>query len=273
MSLALPEEGSVVVDRLRLHYRVEGVPGAPWLVFANSLMTDLGLWDAQASSFAPSHRILRYDQRGHGRSSVPVGPCTFPRLVDDLTALLDHLAIPKASVIGISMGGVTALGLAARYSKRVERVAICDCQPRSSTDGAAAWDERIRVAEAGGMDALVEPTIRRWFTAPTVDRAEPALAPIRRMITETPKNGFIRAARALQDYDFSAYPAALRCPALFVAGEYDPPLNAVRLMAEAAPDSRHVAISDAGHLPNVEQPAAFNSALASFLAIPVDPEV
>lgn len=269
MSVALADEGTVAIDDVRLHYRIEGTPGAPWLVFANSLLTDLGLWDAQVGAFAQTHRILRYDQRGHGRSSVPVGACTFPRLVEDLADLLDHLAIGRASVVGISMGGVTALGLAARHPDRVERVAICDCQPRSSADGAAAWAERIRCAEEGGMEALVEPTIRRWFTATTVQRAEPSLAPIRRMIAETPKDGFVRAARALQDYDFGTYPAALRCPALFLAGEGDPPLPAVRHMAEAAPHGRHVAISDAGHLPNVERPGPFNAALASFLSNPV----
>lgn len=271
MHSAMPEEGTMAIDDVRLRYRIEGRPGAPWLVFVNSLMTDLDLWAAQVAAFDATHRTLRYDQRGHGRSTVPSGPCTFPRLVEDLVGVMDGLGVSAASVVGISMGGVTALGLAARHPKRVERVAICDCQPRSSAAGAAAWDERIRIAEAGGMAALVEPTIRRWFTAPVVAGGEPDLEPIRRMIGQTPVDGFVRAARALQDYDFGAYPAALACPALFVAGEEDSPLQAIRQMAEVAPDGRCVAIPDAGHLPNVEQPDAFNAALASLLSTPVPP--
>lgn len=255
------------VDDVRLRYRIEGSADRPWLVLSNSLMTDLTLWDRQVDALAASFRILRYDQRGHGGSSVPGADCTFPRLVDDLKALLDHLEIGSACVAGVSMGGVTALGLAARYPERVTRVAVCDCQSRSTAAGTAAWDERIAVAEAGGMAALVEPTIGRWFTAATIQENRDDVSAVRRMIGATPVDGFIRAARALQDYDFGGYPAALTCPALFLVGEADAALPAtMRGMADAASDARYEVIAQAGHLPNVEQPRAFNTALAAFLA-------
>lgn len=266
MSSSSGTTGTLAVDDVRLRFRIDGREGAPWLVFSNSLMTDLALWDGQVEIFADRFRILRYDQRGHGGSSVPDGDCTFPRLVDDLAALLDHVGASTATVVGISMGGVTALGLAARYGERVGRVAICDCQVRSTPAGAAAWDERIAIAKADGMAALVEPTVRRWFTGPTVESGLPGLAPVRRMIQDTPVDGFIRAARALQSYDFGPYPAALRCPALFLVGEADATLpEAMRGMADAAPDARYGSIAGAGHLPNVERPEAFNTALSDFL--------
>lgn len=264
---AAPDGGILDVDDVRLRYRIDGSGERPWLVLCNSLMTDLTLWEQQVDVFAESFRVLRYDQRGHGGSSVPSADCTFPRLVDDLKALLDHLAIGSACVAGVSMGGVTALGLSARHPERVARVAVCDCQSRSTAAGAVAWDERIAVAEAGGMAALVEPTIGRWFTPPTVAENGAGVSAVRRMIGATPIEGFVRAARALQDYDFASYPAALTCPVLFLVGETDAALPAaMRGMADAAANARYQVIPKAGHLPNIEQPHAFNVALAAFLA-------
>jgi 3-oxoadipate enol-lactonase len=164
---------------------------------------------------------------------------------------------------------VTALGLAARYPARVARVAICDCQPASSPAGAAAWDQRVQVARAGGMAALVEPTITRWFRPEAVQENTQAIRRVRAMIAATPLDGFVRASRALQNYDFRPDLAALAaggCPVAFVVGAQDGVLpEAMRAMATACPGATFTAIPDAGHLPNVEQPARFNVALASLL--------
>lgn len=257
---------AVTVDGVVLRCRVDGPEGAPWIAFSNSLMTDLSLWDRQAASFSGRYRVLRYDQRGHGGSSVPDADCRFDRLVGDLVALFDHFDIPRAAVAGVSMGGVTALGFAARCPERVAGVAVCDCQGGSTAAGAAAWDERIALARAGGMAALVEPTVRRWFTPASVEAGGPGVASVRRMIGATPLDGLVRGARALQHYDFRDCPAALRCPALFLAGAEDGALpDALRGMAEAAPDAVFTAVPGAGHLPNVERPAAFDAALAGLL--------
>lgn len=266
MTVSSPADQFVAIDDVTLRCRVDGTAGQPWLVFSNSLMTDLTLWDDQVAAFGAAFRILRYDQRGHGGSTVPAGPCTFPRLVDDLAALLDHFAIRTANVVGVSMGGVTALGLAARHPDRVARVAICDCQSASSPAGAAAWDERIALTDAGAMAPLVEPTITRWFLPETLAAGIPNADRVRGMIASTPRDGFVRAARALQDYDFGAYPAALRCPAAFLVGAGDGALpDAMARMAASANGARFATIPGAGHLPNVEQPARFNAELATLL--------
>ena len=253
----------------RLRCRLDGQPGAPWLVFSNSLMTDLTLWDDQVAAFGTRYRILRYDQRGHGLSSVPEAACTFPQLVGDLAALLDHFDIARASVVGVSMGGVTALGLAALHPGRVARAAICDCQSGSTPAGAAAWDERIALTEPGGMAALVEPTVTRWFLPASVAAGGPAPDRVRKMIADTPHQGFVRGARALQDYDFRDFPARLTCPAAFIVGAGDGALPEVmRKMADATSLATFTAIPDSGHLPNIEQPERFNEALAALLATP-----
>lgn len=264
-----PGSGQVAVNGIGLRCRLDGPPGAPWLVFSNSLMTGLDLWDAQVQHFANRFRILRYDQRGHGSSAVPSGDCSFEALADDLAALLEHFGATAATVVGVSMGGVTALALAARHPARVALIAACDCQPASTQAGAAAWDERIALAQADGMAALVEPTVARWFQPGFVRRDPPALGCVRAGIAATPLQGFVRAARALQRYDLRPALPALRLPAAFIVGEDDGALpGAVRAMADACPGASFTAIPDAGHLPNVEQPAAFNAALSALLAIP-----
>jgi 3-oxoadipate enol-lactonase len=259
----------VTVDGIGLRVRIDGPEGAPWLVFSNSLMTDLSLWDDQVAAFGDRYRILRYDQRGHGGSAVPPGNCSFDRLVDDFAAVLAHFDVTGATIVGVSMGGVTALGLASRHPKRAARVLLCDCQPISTPAGAAAWDERFELVRNGGMAALVEPTIARWFRPAAVQANTGAVSRVRAMIGGMTPDGFMRAGRALQDYDFRSDLAALAhraCPVACVVGAHDGVLpDAVRAMAATCPGATFTAIADAGHLPNIEQPAAFNEALTTLL--------
>ena len=256
----------VTIDGQALHCRVDGKPGAPWLVFSNSLMTNLALWDDQVATFGDRYRILRYDQRGHGGSAVPPGDCNFDRLVDDLGALLAHFDITGAALVGVSMGGVTALGTAARYPARVSRVAISDCQAVSSPANAAAWEGRFALVRESGMAALVEPTISRWFAPATLQANDPVIARVRAMVQGTTQDGFFRAARALQSYDFSADLAALACPIAFIAGAHDGVMpDAMRAMATTRPGAAFTVIQHAGHLPCIEQPGPFNAALTTLL--------
>ncbi len=265
---------TVTIDGIGLNCRLDGPEGAPWLVFSNSLMTDLSLWDAQVAAFAGQYRILRYDQRGHGGSAVPPGDCHFDTLSDDLAALMAHFGVTDATVVGVSMGGVTTLGLAARHPDLVARVAICDCQPVSNPAGAAAWDERIAIARDGGMAKLAGATTGRWFRPDTLAANPPTVDQVRTMIATTPVDGFVRAARALQNYDYRPHLAALTIPTLFVVGENDAALpQAMRGMADACPGSTLTVIPNCGHIPNVERPDTFNAALTALLAIPPWPEL
>ncbi len=262
----------ITLNGQALNVWVEGPDGADWLVFSNSLITDLLLWDGQVAAFGASHRILRYDARGHGGSAVPDADCDFDTLVADLAGLMQHLGIADATVCGVSMGGVTTLGLAARYPGLVRRVAICDCQPASAAAGAAAWDERIALAREGGMAALVEPTAARWLRPETVAANGPAVAAVRRMVGRTKREGFVRAVRALQNYNFAPELAALAgrgCPTAFMAGAQDAASpQAARAMADACPGATLTLVPECGHLPNLERPAEFNVALAALLATP-----
>jgi 3-oxoadipate enol-lactonase len=260
---------SDVTVRLRglyFHCALSGRPGAPWLVFSNSLMTNLAMWNRQERAFRDSYRILRYDQRGHGTTQTPGAACTFDELSDDLEALCERFQIEHAVVIGVSLGGVTALRLAQRYPTRVAGMVACDCRWFSPTTAKEVWDDRIREAYDDGMSALVEPTIARWFRPPFVERNGPGLDDVRRMIRSTPVAGFISCARALQSFDVRTDFASISAPTCFLVGDCDGVLPTVmREMHRGLPGSTFIQIAEAGHLPNIEQPATVNHAIQAFL--------
>src|SRR6516225_7865879 len=139
----------IKANGISINYHVDGPDGAPWLVLSNSLATNLAMWDDQA--------------RGHGATEAPAGRYTFELLIADALALMDALAIRKAHFGGLSMGGATALGLAQKHPHRLDRVIVCDSPCQSTPTSSQQWEERIVVAQKQGMEALVEPTIARWF--------------------------------------------------------------------------------------------------------------
>ena len=252
---------------LRFRCRLDGPEGAPWIVFSNSLLTDLTLWDAQVAALSGRFRILRYDQRGHGGTEVPQGPTNFDQLAADAEALMAQVGAERATFVGVSMGAATGLLLAARAPGRVSALIASDGQAGTAPGGAEAWQERIDAAAKDGMEAIVEPTLRRWFSPASLEARNPAIERVRGMIRGTPEGGFVACVRALQSYDLRAGLPHLPQPVLLVAGATDGAMpQTMRRMAEVIPDARYVEIPEAGHLPCVERPDAFNAAVEAFLA-------
>ena len=252
---------------ITINYTVDGDAG-DWLVLSNSLATSLSMWDAQAREFAGSFRVLRYDQRGHGKTDAPSGRYSFDTLIADALALMDALRIERANFCGLSMGGATALGLAQRRPDRVARAIVCDSGCASTPQSAQQWEERIAVAQQGGMEPLVEPTVARWFPSDIVAKNPPYLDTVRAMIRTTPVNGFIGCAAALADHDFRSAAATTRPSVLFLAGEKDAGgavPAAMKSLQQALPGSRYVELAGAGHISNLDDPAGFNRALRDFL--------
>lgn len=256
----VPVEGTV------LRCRIDGPDGAPWLLLSNSLMTDMDLWDAQVTAWGDRFRILRYDQRGHGGSGVGDAPVTLERLMADALALLDHFGIATASVCGVSMGAATVLGLAGRHPGRVARVLASDGQARTAPGGAQAWRERIAFARAQGMPAVVAATLPRWFRPGFIEQDGPAFRRARAMMARMTLDGYVAGATALTEYDFEADLPSIRAPVLLVAGAQDGAMPAsMRALQHRIPGARFTEIAEAGHLPNLEQPDAFNAAAGGFL--------
>ncbi len=254
-------------DHLDFLCRVDGPEGAPWMVFSNSLATNLTLWNPQVAAFAGRWRTLRYDQRGHGGTTVPTAPASLPQLADDAQAIMAHFGVADAVFVGVSLGAATGLCLAPRVGSPIARLVAADGNAATPPGGAAGWSERLAVATDQGMPAFADLTIPRWFTPASRAAAAPAVATAQAMVASTPLAGLEACIRALQDYDLTAGLGAIGQPTLLIAGAQDGVMpQTMRTIQAAIPGARYVEIPGAGHLPGIEQPQAFNAALETFLA-------
>jgi 3-oxoadipate enol-lactonase len=254
------------VNGININFEIDGPDNAPWLILSNSLLTNLSMWDDQVATLARSFRVLRYDQRGHGGTEATAGDYSFDLLVADIVALIDMLGISRAHFCGLSMGGMTALFLAQRHPQRFDRIIACDCGPASTEASAQQWKERIEIASRDGMAALVEPTIARWFPPDFVATKAPVLDKVRGMIHSTPLAGFRGCAMALSNYDLRPGLAGIDRRTLLIVGTKDATLAGIRQIKEAVRGSALLELEGAGHISNVEQPAAFTRAVADFLS-------
>ena len=248
--------------------RIDGPEGAPWLMLSNSLATNLSMWDGQTAVLAERYRVLRYDQRGHGASDVPAGDYDFDLLADDAAALMQAHGIEKCHFVGISMGGMTAMGLGLNHPERLLSVAICNSRADTTPEFRDMFDARIALALAEGMAPLVETTITRWFTEELCEAAPAFLDNVREMVLATPPEGYAGCARAVQKVDYMARLSAIDKPVLLIAGAQDmaTPAEGMRAMQAAIAGSQYIELSPASHLSNLEQPQAFTAAVQDFLA-------
>jgi 3-oxoadipate enol-lactonase len=178
---------------------------------------------------------------------------------------MDALAIKRAHFVGLSMGGMTALFLAQRHRDRFDRIISCDCGPNSTPASAQQWKERMELASTKGMDALAEATINRWFPPEFVATKAPVLGKVRAMINATPYKGFAGCAEALSNYDLRPGLAGIDRPTLLICGTKDATFPGMKQIKEAVPGAALVEIEGAGHISNVEQPAAFTRAIRDFV--------
>jgi 3-oxoadipate enol-lactonase len=258
----------IKANGITFNYQIDGAQDAPWLIFSNSLATNLSMWDEQTRALSGLFRILRYDQRGHGKTEEPEGRYPFAILLADAIALMDALEIRSAHFCGLSLGGATALGLAEQYPDRIDRVIICDSPCASTPTSAKQWEERIVMAKGGCMAAIAEPTLQRWFPPDVYAANPPGVVKVRGMVLSTPLNGFIGCCAALADHDFRSAVANVSRPVLFLVGEKDPPNAAMREMHKELNGSQFVEIAGAGHICNIERPEMFTNALEKFLMQP-----
>lgn len=251
------------LGELRLHYQIDGDPeGAP-VIFANSLGTDLRLWDKIIPLLPQGLKLVRYDMRGHGLSDAPQGPYSMGALVRDHEALMEHLGLRDAVVVGLSIGGMVAQGLAVKRLDLVRAIVLSNTAAKIATP--QIWRERIAAAQEGGVEALVEATMLRWF--PKAFRDSDECAAWRAMMARTTLTGYLGCSAAISGTDFYASTAKLRCPALGLAGSEDgsTPPDLVRETIGLIPGSRFELIRDAGHLPCVDQPEIYAAHLTQFL--------
>ena len=248
---------------VQLHYRIDGDPDGAPVVFANSLGTDLRLWDAILPLLPKGLKFIRYDKRGHGLSSAPAAPYSMGALVRDAEKLLDHLEIRDCVFVGLSIGGMIAQGLAVKRLDLVRALVLSNTGAKISTQ--AILDDRIAAVNAGGIESLADTVMDRWFSKSF--RAGPDLALWRNMLTRTPLAGYAGCSAAIAGTDFYTPTSGLRLPVLGIAGGEDgsTPPDLVRETVNLVPGSRFHLIRKAGHLPCVEQPDEYAATLGSFL--------
>jgi 3-oxoadipate enol-lactonase len=255
---------AVSVNGTAIFYRLDGSPDAPIVILSSSLGTTHAMWEAQLPALIARFRVLRYDTRGHGASAAPPGRYDLQSLARDALGLLDELGIERASFCGLSLGGMTGMWLAAHAPERIERLVVASSASQLGTP--ETWNARIEAVRRGGMAAIAESVIERWFT-PEFRRDSPApVERIRQMLLSCPAHGYAACAAAVRDMDQRGDLASIPLPTLVICGSRDPatPPEHSRLIAERVPGARLVELS-AAHLCNIEAEQAFNRAVLEFL--------
>jgi len=244
-------------------YVVDGPAGAPTLLLGGSLGSTVEMWRPQVAPLSRRLRVVRFDHRGHGRSPLPPGPYTVEDLGRDVLDLLDHLGVARAHYAGLSMGGMVGMWLAVHAPERVDRLALlCTgaCMPP-----AQGWYDRAAAVRSGGMAAVADAVVARWFTDP-FDGA----AAYRRMLLDIPAEGYAACCEAVGAFDLRGEIGAIRAPTLVIAGELDPaaPPAMGEQIAQAVPGATLVVVPGAAHLANVERSDVVTDLLASHFAQP-----
>jgi 3-oxoadipate enol-lactonase len=256
---------AISVQRERFNCRMDGPADGPVVVLSNSLGTNLAMWEDQLPTLTQRFRVLRYDQRGHGASSVTPGPYTIPQLGRDVLGLLDALKIERVHFCGLSMGGATGMWLGVNAAQRIDRLILANTGPKIYTH--EIWNTRIENVRKGGLESIADAVIGGWLTQGFRDRDPAAAARMRAMLTSTPVEGYLACCAAIRDSDQREAIREIKRPTLIISGAHDkatPPAEG-RKMTEAIVGARFVEL-DAAHISNVERADDFTAALTGFLA-------
>jgi 3-oxoadipate enol-lactonase len=248
----------------RIHYSLTGPDSAPVLVLSNSLGSNLSMWDGQLSEFSKHFRLLRYDTRGHGQSSITPGPYNIELLANDVLHLLDALHLDRVHFCGISMGGQTGMWLALNAPNRLHKLVLSNTGAKIGN--ADAWNTRIGSVLAHGMKEISASVISRWFTAAFPSAHPEVVASALRMLESSNPQGYTSCCAAVRDFNVRQSLSAISVPTLVIAGSCDlstPPADG-RYIAEQIPAARFVELP-AAHLSNIEANSQFTSAVLNFL--------
>lgn len=246
------------------HCVIEGSKDKPVLIFANSLGSDLRIWDDVVTHLVGDFRMIRYDKRGHGLSDVPPPPYSLDDFVLDLVGLLDALEIKEATVCGLSVGGVIAQRFTINYPDRVRALVLCDTGMRIGS--LASWEERIAMVKESGLSKLAGPSMERWFTAAFRENRSVEMQGYVNMLLRIPRDGYLGACYALRDADLTQETPKINKPTLVLCGDQDiaTPPDLGRQLAQAIPGARFSLIEEAAHLTCIEQPEAMAHQMMEF---------
>lgn len=251
-------------DGCPLHVEVEGPAHAPALMLSNSLGTTLHMWDPQAKALSAQFRLIRYDRRGHGKSGAPKGPYSMERFGRDVLAIIDALGIEKVNWCGLSMGGMVGQWLGANSPDRLEKLILSNTTCYYADKG--LWDGRIKFAREKGIAALVDGTMERWFTKEFRERCPDTIEWMADMFRTTPVEGYVGCCEAIAAMDHRDLLTRIKAPTLLIAGRHDPAttMQDGEFIQSRIPGAQ-LAILEAAHISNIEQPEAYTKVILDFL--------
>ena len=252
------------VGELKTHYALTG-DKEPALVLSNSLGTDFSMWDPQMVELQRRFRVLRYDTRGHGQSSVTPGGYTIEQLGRDVLGLLDALRLDRVHFCGLSMGGMIGMWLGVHAPDRLHRLVLSNTAARIGTK--EMWNARIAIVRKDGMKSVAAAVIERWFTPEFRAASAEKVVRAQRMLESSPPEGYAACCAAIRDMDQREAVAQIKVPTLVIYGGSDPvtPASDARFLTDQIPGAAKVDLA-AAHLSNVEQAGAFTEAVADFLS-------
>jgi 3-oxoadipate enol-lactonase len=247
-----------------LHYQIDGDASSPPLLLSNSLGTSLEMWEPQMAALAGRFRVIRYDSRGHGQSTVPPGPYTIEQVANDALGLLDALKVPRAHFCGLSMGGMVGMWLGIHAPQRIDRLVLANTAARIGT--AEVWNARIDAVQKGGVKSIASAVLARWFSAPLLEAPTPIIARMRVTLEGVSADGYAASCAAVRDMDQRHLVGRIHAPTLVIAGtdDFATPAADGRYVADQIPNARYVELP-AAHLSNVQAAPAFTQALMQFL--------
>lgn len=237
------------------------------IVLAHALGCDLTMWDALATELAGDCRVICYDSRGHGSSDGPAGPYTMAELANDAARLLRELDTGPVVWIGLSMGGMVGQELALRHPALLAGLVIANSTARYPDEARATWRQRIEAVQAGGVEAIADGVMARYFGDAFRARHPATVARFRRRVASTDANAYVACCAAVAGVDTVERLGRIAAPALVIAGEQDTgtPLAMSEALAAGIPGARLAVITDATHLSAIEQPAQFAALVTRFL--------
>ncbi len=248
----------------RLRYRFDGPEDGPVLVLSHSLGTDMAMWDDVLPALAEEYRVLRYDMRGHGKSSVPPGPYTVAMLGGDVLALLDELGLQRCCFCGLSLGGMIGIWLGAQAQVRIDKLILANTAARIGTR--EGWNLRIERVLAGGMESVADEVLDRWFTPKFREMYPARFDAMRRTLLATSAEGYAHCCEAIRDMDLTARLHSIHASSLVVGGTFDVATTpgAGRLLAQSLHRASYVELQ-AAHIAAVEQANEFSRTVLKFL--------
>lgn len=257
------------VDRngTKIFFQIDGEGNSPTVVMSHSLASSSMMWDVQMPALLEQYRVVRFDTRGHGDSDAPDDAYDLDQLSDDAIAVIEANAAEPVHWVGLSMGGMIGQYVAMKRPDLLRSLVLCDTSAQIPPETQPAWDDRLAQVRGGGMNALSEATLQRWFTPNYLREEPPVVMAVRAQIEATAVAGYIGCVEAIRKLNILNQIGAIKLPTLVIVGEDDPgtPVSAAEAIHAGIAGSELVILPNASHFSNVEQADAFTGAMMNFL--------